>query len=490
MWIRRRQLKRNAVFLIFALMFAMFAACSGKDTQKKYEAEEVEVHGGRAMSEESGFSGKGYVSFGSHINGYVELPFSVSQDGVYAVRITYAAQSKNDWSGVRVEYDDGKYLCSQRLPESESFSQVLVNAPLELAKGQHKLKIIALNRGWLFDCMEVIPATEEIIASITPSKNPVSKNASAATRKLYDYLLSVRGKGIISGQQISSMAEIDVIEEMTGKTPAILGLDMMDYSPSRVERGARGNSVRRAKAWVKKGGIVTFCWHWNAPTQLVDEDRPEMRWYDGFRTKATKFDFSKAIKDKNSEEYRLIIRDIDAIAVQLKSLQDSDVPVLWRPLHEASGGWFWWGSKGAENYKSLYKILFDRLENYHKLTNLIWVWNAQNPEWYPGDEYVDVVSYDTYPPKRSYGTFHDELQAVQSASTKPKLCALSENGTLPDITRLAAEKSVWSWFCTWCGEFIERGGSYSDEYTDADSLKKFYASEYLISLDDLRLGGE
>lgn len=49
--------------------------------------------------------------------------------------------------------------------------------------------------------------------------------------------------------------------------------------------------------------------------------------------------------------YNALMSDVDEIAKQLKRLSDADVPVLFRPLHEASGGWFWWGADGSEAYK-------------------------------------------------------------------------------------------------------------------------------------------
>jgi mannan endo-1,4-beta-mannosidase len=77
----------------------------------------------------------------------------------------------------------------------------------------------------------------------------------------------------------------------------------------------------------------------------------------------------------------------------LKRLRDAGVPVLWRPLHEASGNawhtpWFWWGAKGAEPYKKLWNMMFDRMNNYHGLNNLIWIysinWDNKDSSWYPG----------------------------------------------------------------------------------------------------------
>ena len=72
--------------------------------------------------------------------------------------------------------------------------------------------------------------------------------------------------------------------------------------------------------------------------------------------------------------------------------------LLWRPLHEASGKWFWWGAKGAAPCKALWNLMYDRMVNHHGLTNLIWVWNSDGAdyEWYPGDDKVDILARDFY----------------------------------------------------------------------------------------------
>ena len=75
----------------------------------------------------------------------------------------------------------------------------------------------------------------------------------------------------------------------------------------------------------------------------------------------------------------------------------------WRPFHEACGRWFWWGSKGAEVCIKLYRLMYDRYVNYHKLNNLIWVWNSPKKEWNPGDDVVDIYSVDYYAPIGNHG---------------------------------------------------------------------------------------
>lgn len=168
----------------------------------------------------------------------------------------------------------------------------------------------------------------------------------------------------------------------------------MDYSPSRVERGTKGTDVEDALSFHERGGIVTFCWHWNAPVGLYDTT--EQPWWSGFYTEATDFNVATALQDTTNANYTLLIRDIDAIATELKRLQEAGVPVLFRPLHEAEGGWFWWGAQGAEPAIKLWHIVYERLTEHHGLNNLVWVWNSVAADWYPGDDVVDIVSADSY----------------------------------------------------------------------------------------------
>lgn len=251
----------------------------------------------------------------------------------------------------------------------------------------------------------------------------------------------------------------------------------MDYTPSRVERGTTSATIEHAIDWWHHyGGIVTFVWHWNAPKDLIDE--PGKEWWRGFYTEATTFDLAYALMNKESEDYQLLIRDIDVIFEHLKRLQDENIPVLWRPLHEAEGGWFWWGAKGPNPAKELWKIMYDRMTNYHQLNNLIWVWNSVDPAWYPGDEYVDIVSYDSYPGAYNYTPVSDYYEGLLQLVDDKKLIALTENGPIPDPDLLIHYHAHWSWFCTWSGEVLR-------EQTSIDHLKKVYNHDYVLVLDDL-----
>lgn len=258
---------------------------------------------------------------------------------------------------------------------------------------------------------------------------------------------------------------------------------MMEYSPSRVANGSTSKAVDYAIEYWNEGGIVTFCWHWNAPSKYLTG-----AWYSGFYKENTNIDLAKIMNGEDQEGYDLLMEDIDAIAKQLGRLQDAGVPVLWRPLHEGAGGWFWWGASGADAYKELYKLLYDKLTNEYGLNNLIWVWNGQDKEWYPGDEYVDIIGEDIYPGEHVYTPQTSGYLDVLDYTDARKMVVLSENGCLFDPDLAVRDGSMWGYFGTWGGEFISSSTSlniWSDQYTEEEMFKKVYDSEYVITRDEL-----
>ncbi len=305
----------------------------------------------------------------------------------------------------------------------------------------------------------------------------INPNASSEARQLMSYLVSQHGQAILAGQQ--SREDADYMASLTGRFPALVGFDFMDYSPSRVERGTTGEDTDLALDWWnEKGGIVTFSWHWNAPTDLVDTE--ETPWWKGFYTNATSFDLVTAIDDRNSSERALLIRDIDAIAVQLGHLNQAGVPVLWRPIHEAAGEWFWWGAHGPRVHKALWRMLYDRLVGHHKLHNLIWVWNGQDADWYPGDVYVDIVAEDIYDSEGDHRPQEQTFERASSYADATKLVALSETGALLDPARLEESTARWSWFMLWSGHFAQ------EQDWNTDAVKRaVYESDFVITLDEL-----
>lgn len=315
----------------------------------------------------------------------------------------------------------------------------------------------------------------------------VDPDATEGARRLMTYLCDQYGKSMISGQVCEEGpygTENACIWRATGgEYPAVLGLDMIDYTPSRAANGASSKETDIAIDYWDKGGIVTFCWHWNAPEKYI-----KGIWWKGFYTDQVTIDLAKIMNGQDPEGYDLLMRDIDTIAGQLRQLQDAGVPVLWRPLHEASGGWFWWGAAGPEAYKQLYITLYDRLVNVHGLHNLIWLWNGQDGAWYPGDEYVDIIGEDIYPGEKVYTSQSARFLKAMRYTDARKMIVLSENGCLPDPDLCFRDGTPWGFFCTWQGEFVAKAKGFNDlseQYTEKYMVEKVYASDKVINRSEL-----
>lgn len=182
------------------------------------------------------------------------------------------------------------------------------------------------------------------------------------------------------------------------------------------------------------------------------------------------------LADPDGERYALLIRDLDAIAAELQKFENANLPVLWRPLHEASGGWFWWGAHGPGPFIELWQLMYDRFVNHHGLHNLIWVYTVGNADWYPGDAYVDIAGMDLYPDSPD-ASLAWEWEQTQSRHEGIKLVALSESGIVPDPDKIRQFDVWWSWFSVWSGDFIRD--------TNPTYLNSVYHDADIITLDEL-----
>jgi mannan endo-1,4-beta-mannosidase len=446
-----------------------------------YEAEDAACSGNvKKADSRKGYSGSGYVSGFSQDGDSCTFEIQISENGFYDLGFaTAAGDYKENYVSV-----DGEQL-GTITSEADSFSEVFLSR-VYLEQGAHRVEV---SKYWGYIDLDylVVQTSAPLDSSIyNVSAELINKNATDNTKRLMSYLADNYGTNILSGQYCQDGMygkEFTVIKNETGKTPAILGLDFIEYSPSRVAHGSTSSATELAIAYWNAGGIVTFCWHWNAPEKYLTGE-----WYSGFRTEATDIDLAKIMDGEDEEGYELLMEDIDAIATQLQVLQEAGVPVLWRPLHEASGGWFWWGASGAEAYKKLYRLLYDKLTNEYGLNNLIWLWNGQDVDWYPGDDYVDIIGEDLYPGEHVYTSqVNKYLQAVNYTDAK-KMVVMSENGCVFDPSLAIRDGAMWGFWCTWGTEFVAKDiaiYTYSDQYTEKDKLIEFYNNEAVITQDEI-----
>lgn len=305
---------------------------------------------------------------------------------------------------------------------------------------------------------------------VDPTK-PVSENAQTneKTMEVWNYLRSVYGKQVITCQQMmgNECYEDLVFYNATNDLTAMKGYDFIFCTGSYHS----DDMIDEAIEWSKEsGGLCAFTWHWNVPKDI---DNPEGG-YAFYTSEITNFSQVNAVTP-GTKEYETVIHDIDLIATKIQRMESEGVTILFRPLHEASGAWFWWGLQGRDSatnevFQKLWYMIYDRLENYHKLTNIIWVWNGQNPHTAIHPNAFDIEGIDRYYDQEDisaealsayyekcygelagYDKYCAELAGMESTG---KMMALTECGYIPDPEGIKAANTMWLYYMVWNGDFI------------------------------------
>ena len=351
-------------------------------------------------------------------------------------------------------------------------------APAESGDGQLLSNPIALNSEGDIDMDTALAYETDYEAmkayfesrEVDPTK-PVSENAQTneKTMEVWNYLRSVYGKQVITCQQMmgNECYEDLVFYNATNDLTAMKGYDFIFCTGSYHS----DDMIDEAIEWSKEsGGLCAFTWHWNVPKDI---DNPEGG-YAFYTSEITNFSQVNAVTP-GTKEYETVIHDIDLIATKIQRMESEGVTILFRPLHEASGAWFWWGLQGRDSatnevFQKLWYMIYDRLENYHKLTIIIWVWNGQNPhtaihpnafdiegiDRYYDQEDISAEALSTYYEKcygelAGYDKYCAELAGMESTG---KMMALTECGYIPDPEGIKAANTMWLYYMVWNGDFI------------------------------------
>jgi len=313
----------------------------------------------------------------------------------------------------------------------------------------------------------------------------VDPDADSTTVALYEMLKLQFGHRMISGQTDNYFTQL---EDIAGKTPLLRVGDFSSYTegyPYLWNGGAHtigkdpDGSTEKLIDWYEQSegkALISFQWHWHSPSGGEAGQN-------NFYTENTTFDIRQAVIP-GTDEYNDIIRDIDDISAELAKFQEAGVPVLWRPLHEAGGGWFWWGAKGPDPCLALYNIMFDRMVNYHGLHKLIWVWSTPEETWYPGNDKVDIIGHDSYPGYFNYGNQKYAFDQLQDLTGGEKLIAMTENGPIPDIDDCLDQGAPWLYFMSWADLVASQNseGHITEVYRHTDVLS--------MDSDNYRTGSE
>lgn len=211
------------------------------------------------------YSGTGFVGqFANADEDFSKLTFTIDipEDGEYDLIFMTCSpygEKKNNY-----QIDDAEVVNEGIVSaKADIFCKNFVSA--ELTKGSHTIKV-SENWGYFYIDALVVKKQEPKIEELTASPDLVNPNSNQTTKDIMKYLSESYGNVVLSGQYSEGIdaPEALAIYTQTGKYPAIMGFDFMDYSLSRIDRlseNEKPQTVEKAIEWWNKGGLVTFCWH-------------------------------------------------------------------------------------------------------------------------------------------------------------------------------------------------------------------------------------
>ena len=303
-------------------------------------------------------------------------------------------------------------------------------------------------KGYLFSLLFLLLLagcnTNKALQKNTPL--PADPHATAETKALYTNLHSLLGKGILFGHQDDLAYGVNWqyesgrsdVKDVTGEYPALYGWELGNLELGHA-KSLDSVPFDAMKKFIRQGydnaGVITISWHLNNPFNGKSAWDTTHGSVAAILPGGTKHELYKTYLDKLADFFS-----------NLKGNRGEAIPVLFRPFHEHTGNWFWWGQSActAQEYIALWKFTIDYLRHNKKIHNLLYVYNtagfsSENDFLgrYPGDDYVDVVSFDAYQyqeakpgNENSFVTDTDKKLALlnEIAASHKKIPAFAETG--------------------------------------------------------------
>ncbi|MBP3855621.1 MAG: hypothetical protein IK990_08450 [Ruminiclostridium sp.] len=450
----------------------------------------------------TGFNGEGFICLGNYE--YATVEFTVPSSQYYDITVRLCSNSTKvsviTGGEKEIQSSDGDYMtldgtvCGAVYAGTGNEFEPYTLKGVYLGKGENRITLQVISGTAYIDEITLKNGSSVQKLAYEVSNACIDPNAALNTKTVKRYLADVYGNRVLTGQFVSSgtNTEINAIYMSTGRYSAVRCADIGIFSENYQGYDKNDeNEISTAINWWKNGGLVSYTWYWQSPLSETPSCFKEL----------TDFDLTKAVTDSEvadlspasleaylqtgriSKECMALINDIDAIAQKLKLLEMQDVPVLFRPMPEAGNGWYWWGCD-SESYLWLYRFMFTRFTQYHKLTNIIWVWDGESYDCYPGDDYVDIVGMDIYTNSDISG--NNRMMDAIGYTIKSKCTALTECGRIPNPDHIARDGAYWLWFALWKGDYIiNSNGSIQYSHVTATELDYAYNNELFITRDEL-----
>lgn len=340
------------------------------------------------------------------------------------------------------------------------------------------------------------------------------KNATLQTTNLYQNLKKIVQKGVMFGQQdalayglnqdgsrwIGEKRRSDV-KTVTGDYPAVIGYDLgkLEFDSTNNLDGVPFSAIRKnIQETYARGGVNTVSWHFNNPTAPK-----KTTWDKADSTIKHLFANKKFIRNYSSW--------LDKVAAFSKSLKGSKgelIPIIFRPFHEHTGSWFWWGAGhcSPEEYKKMWRFTVTYLRDKKGVHNILYAYSTDHfdskkhyLERFPGNDLVDLIGFDMYhrnAPASDEAFKKDMLRMInelkEMATEKKKIYAITEMG-LEKVTEAdwwtnivlpVIHNSGLSYALVWRnGRPDHFYAPYKGQLSEADFVKFYQLAETLFSKD-------
>jgi len=282
------------------------------------------------------------------------------------------------------------------------------------------------------------------VAVLAQQIKPADAGASEKTITLFRNLAALAPDYVMIGHQDALSYGVKWVgdenrsdlKDVTGSHPAVFGWDIggIDIGLDKNLDSVPFDQMRENMIRVfEMGGLNTISWHAYDPRTGKDS------WVD---TKIAVNTVSQILP--GGARHAGFLKNLDRTGVFLSSLKNKEgelIPVVFRPWHEHSGSWFWWGRLHCtrEEYIELFRFTVHYLREKHELNNLLIAYSpdigfanaAEYLERYPGDDIVDVIGLDDYHSLRQNKPENliRNLEIIAGiARDKGKIAAFTETG--------------------------------------------------------------
>lgn len=350
------------------------------------------------------------------------------------------------------------------------------------------------------------------IASQAQTWQPADPEATPQAKELFRRLMDIQKKGIMYGHQDDLMTgrtwwnekgRSDT-KEAVGDYPAVAGFELGELELGHklsLDSIAFADISERIIWFHEQGGIITVSWHVVNP---VSSQWPGIKEPNGagsaWDVSMLSADGTNAVRNvlpggKDHDMFNSWLKRLSMFFHTLKDKDGNQIPFIFRPYHEHSGSFFWWGRERCtdEEYAALWRYTADflRKDGHH---SILYAYNTDKVyseeeylRGYPGDDYIDMLSIDWYGKGAQFNKDVDRALefTTRLASERRKLHALSECGPLSTDLQNILAKYESSYVLTW--RHIPPKGNRPHRKSDHDDqLRQMKASGNYLFLEDIR----